>query len=124
MTMEEIAKNQQLLSVLSGKNSLLDSSLKKINIFEDDTLKADLVFWMLPRSQYRKLLIRFVDVSEYSFCWKKDHIFYYVERYKFIYDSQRNFYISLDPVDENPQVSDEDQDFIFSREIIGYLLDV
>lgn len=118
--MEEIAKNHHLLSVLSGKNSLLDSALKQIKIFETDTLNADVVLHMQPRSQYRIVLIRLIDVSEFSFYWNKNYIFYNVSRYKFLHDALRGFYLSLDPYDENLRVSASDQDFIFAREIVGF----
>ena len=121
--MKEIGKGKDLLSKLSGENSILDASVKRISIFdEDDALKIELVLNMRSSSEYGSILICFEDVIEYGFYYTQEHIFYNIEQYKFFYNPKSGYYISLDPIDEVNELSEEDQDFILSKDVIAFAL--
>ncbi len=66
--MKEIGKDEYLIRALSGRNSILDAVLKRIAIFtEGETLMVELEFEMRASSDYHRVILKFVDVSEYSF---------------------------------------------------------
>ena len=83
--MKEIGKDEYLIRALSGRNSILDAVLKRIAIFtEDETLMVELEFEMRASIDYRRVILKFVDVSEYSFYHNDKYLFYNVEHLKFL----------------------------------------
>lgn len=121
--MNEIGKNNSLLSKLSGENCLLDAKIERLVIYNGVRLIIEITFKMRPKSDFDRVLIRFIDVFEYSFYYNSDYIFYNIERYKFFSKNKNNFYLSLDPFDETSEISDKDQDYIFAKEVVGLEFD-
>jgi hypothetical protein len=117
--MKEIGKNNKLLSKLTGENCLLDTKIEHLSIFAADNLIIEITFLMRPKSDFERVTIRFSGVLEYSFYYNTDYIFYNVERYKFFLDNNNNFYLSLDPFNEAVEISDQDQDYIIAKEVVG-----
>ena len=115
-----IAKEDELLSnIFMAKYNILDSRLYKMEIFDENFLLViDLYFELITNGTPIKL--RFYDVQEYGFYWK-DRTNFYIERYK-LFRVKELFYLSIDPVDEENQFKLEDNDFIWSKSIEGYLL--
>lgn len=68
-----------------------------------------------------RILLRFIDVKEYSFYYSSHRIFYNVETYKF-FKSGDLYYVSFDPVDESESISDDDQDYIKASSVNGYYI--
>ncbi len=75
---------------------------------------------MRSQSEYKKVRLKFIDVCKYLSYFENSHIFYNVERVKFLCLSEGLTYFSLDPADELLEISEDDQDFILAKEIIGY----
>ncbi|GBC62889.1 hypothetical protein DENIS_3873 [Desulfonema ishimotonii] len=121
--MKEIGKNIEVLSILSGENSILDAVLKRIIILQEDVLKVELLLQMRPNSEFDRVLLKFINVSEYCFYYNDETIFYNIERYKFFYDHPNGFYICLDPEEESQKPSDSDQDFIVAQNLVAYSID-
>ena len=55
-----------------------------------------------------RIKLNFSGIKEYSFFYTSDHIFYNIEIVKF-FKNDRGIYISLDPVDENEFISNDDK---------------
>ncbi len=118
--MKAIGSGEQLLKSLVKQNSLLDAEVKRISIFEEGSLLSiELEFAMRPSSVYRRIVLKFTEVKEYSFYYQQNYIFYNVERYKFFRMENGLYYLSLDPYDEAALPSEEDQDIVVAREVFG-----
>jgi len=62
-------------------------------------------------------MLRFSGIDEYSFHYKSDLAFYYIESIKF-YKDEPYFYVSLDPVvDGNEERHEKDNDFIKAENV-------
>ena len=119
--MKEIGRDEYVIKALSGRNSILDAVLKRIAIFtEGETLMVELEFEMRASSDYHRVILKFVDVSEYSFYHNDTYLFYNIEHFKFLRLANGLYYISLDPHDEAKALSNEDQDLVVARSVSGY----
>lgn len=121
--MDLIDYNQELVLSLTDNNSLLDSVIEKFEIFmADGHVNANVWLQMRPSSEFGKVQLKFTDCKEYSFSYTDDYYFYNVELVKLFKTKDGMFYVSFDPVDEQDEVSNEDQDFILARGVSGYSL--
>jgi len=119
--MKFIAEGSELIKILSGYSSILDSGVEKITIqLEEELLTVNIYFDMMYTEKFKKVLIKLIDIIEYGFYHNNRHAFYCVETYKFFQTEDGRFYISLDPEDEQMVESENDQDFVISKKIIGY----
>ena len=125
--MQTIGKNSEVLNYLSGNLSLLDATISKfeISLVEDslvgDSLNISIYFQLMKRTKTDiKVLLIFKEVIEYSFYHNSKYSFYYVEELKF-FETEGKFYFSGDPY-HTEGVSENDNDFIMSRELEGYIL--
>ena len=120
--MKLIETQDKLLSTLSDDLSLVSSRLSKVCIYtQNDLLCIDIEAELMYRKENKKILLRLIDVEEYSFYYSSHRIFYNVEIYKF-FKSGNLFYISFDPVDESEVISDDDQDFIKAKAVEAYFI--
>ncbi|MBD1365330.1 hypothetical protein IDJ77_16050 [Mucilaginibacter sp. ZT4R22] len=122
--MEKIYRNEEVLELTQGTYFIHDASVTRFDIaYQEHRLCIDVCFTSIQSKKWAEtqIKLRFVNVLEYSFYWNAEHHFYYVERYKF-FKTEKGFYISLDPVDENDSPSDDDGDVIISKSVEGYLL--
>jgi hypothetical protein len=122
--MERTYRDEEVLELTQGTYFIHDASVTRFDIaYEDYRLCIDVYFTSIQAKRWAKTQIKlcFLDVLEYSFYWNADYQFYYVERYK-LFKTEKGFYISLDPADENDTPSDDDGDVIISKSIEGYLL--
>jgi hypothetical protein len=124
--MEYIAKSEELIrQSIPGKFYLLDAVVTRFDIYQQEHRLYIDVYFSLPYHRFeaeKTLKLYFIDVIEYSFYWNASHSFYNVGRCKF-FKSEKGYYISLDPVDESEELSDEDQDVILCKEVEGCFYD-
>src|SRR6266581_6794154 len=115
--MRDIGKDSELLNMLSGSNTLLDTALKRVGLFEEDyILMMELEFEMRPSSDYRRVVLKFVGVTEYYFYDENEHL-RDVESLKFFRMANGLYYISLDPYDETEAPSDKDQYLVVAKSV-------
>jgi len=123
--MEYIGKNEELIKQsISDGYYILDSEITRFDIYHKDHQLYIDVYFSLPFHRFKadkNLKLHFIGVTEYDFYWNDKFNFYTVDRYKF-FRSENSFYLSLDPYDEAETVLDEDHDFIFCKEVEGYLI--
>lgn len=120
--MELIGLNEDLINKLSNNLTILDSRLSRIDIFEDDGEELIIdIYLNLSYSKPKKIKIRFRGIEAYSFLYRKDHYFYFVQNLKF-FKKDANFYLSMDPINEKEDISLEDQDYILCTSIEGYFI--
>jgi hypothetical protein len=121
--MKNIGSGMNLIEDLYHNNALLDARIHRINMFEDS---SDVVVQleMTPRegSFPTKLLLELRKVKEYYFCYEQPTIFYDVERYKLFQTEEGDFYLSIDPFDEDKSISKEDNGVIRAEAISGFLI--
>ncbi|RAJ83329.1 hypothetical protein CLV59_103293 [Chitinophaga dinghuensis] len=118
-----IDKNEGLINYLSGKYSLISSKLYRMDIYNDakSDLIVDLYFELLYTPVNSRIKLTFTEIEEYSFYHHRSNYFYNVERLKFL--RKDNFmYLSIDPYDEDQNISIEDRDFILSKNVEGYFI--
>lgn len=95
---------------------LRDTSVESISIYKEDyILYIDIVFKAVSNTT-AFLKLRCIDVVKYNFLWDSDYSFYNVSHYKLLKDNEL-FYISLDPYEENDEISELDNDFLLCREM-------
>jgi hypothetical protein len=116
-----MVRNDSLVELLQEDNSLISGKIIKIEIKSEKFLSISITLELMYSKQFKWAQLKFVNVEEYLFYYSKEHIFYNIERYKFFRCLDGRFYISLDPADENEEISEEDQDFILSLEVEGLL---
>ena len=123
--MRYIEKNEALFELLKeGKVRVLDSKIKKINIFienvEDLIIEIDFDQMQFEGYYFR---LRFSGIKEFSFYNNDRYTFGIVESFSlFKYDNL--FYLSTDPEDERSTVvSENDQDFVLCKSFEGYYID-
>lgn len=105
--------------ILRGDNSLLSTIVSEIRIFKDENgiLNISIRFDNFSsKSDYNFVELLFVDVKEYSFYHNQLYNFYNVETFKFL-KKDENYYLSLDPDDSTDLISEEDMDYIISKNI-------
>ena len=116
--MRKTYKNEQLLDHFMGENSLLDGKIEKIEIFDAGlATHIHIDFQMRPSSEHQKVQFRFGNCAEFCFLWSAEYQFYNVERMKFFQRNDGIYYVSFDPFDDAEVTSDDDQNFIFCREV-------
>lgn len=115
--MLHLGENGNLLTFLQGEFTLLNARLTKLDIYnnQQQQLVIDLYLTLLNKKTIR---LRFTEIEEFSFYHTKGYSFYNVERYKFLQHNNQ-FYICLDPVDEEQRIAVEDQDFILANRVEG-----
>jgi hypothetical protein len=120
--MQLISKDEELIYKLQHNLSLTSSQILKICIFNsNDKLCIDVELELLYVKDKKRIVLNFIDVQEYSFYHSFDQFFYNVEIFRFV-KANSFFYISFDPIDEGETISDEDQDFIKAKSVIGYFV--
>lgn len=104
---------------LSDKLSLYDSDLQKISYYKENHIVYAKVLIKLsyPNNYYVELL--FIDVKECSFFWDMNYDFYTIDSYKLL-KTEDSIYFSLDPVDREMFISNDDRGIIRSKKIKGY----
>ncbi len=117
--MNVIAKNEDVISKLTGNETLLDGEVKGLSIFlEDDDLVITVdVKIRRKKSKFKSIKIKFLEVEEYSFYYVASIFFYNIERVKLFSLERGNFYLSLDPYDDKQEMDERDQDFIISKRL-------
>lgn len=118
--MEYIEKNEKLISSLIGEYSLTSATINRLEIYKDDDKLTVTVYLTLSISK-KKLLLKFINVEEFSFYHQANYFFYNIEIIKFFL-IKGNCYISFDPTDESSEISSNDQDYILCRDVEGYLV--
>ena len=120
--MQLIEKQDNLLNALKGSLSIISSLLHKICVYmENDLLYINVEAELIYKKPPNRIVLKFIDVLEYSFYYTSNRFFYNVEIFKF-FKTDNGFYISFDPIDEKEIISDDDQDFIKAISVEGYLL--
>ncbi len=116
-----IIKDDELISILTGNNSLISATVEGFEIFKSDyDLNIDVHIKLLYSKTNPHLILKFKQVLEYSFFHSSDQDFYYIESYK-LFKSDKGFYLSLDPFDETENIHLQDQDYIIAKSIEGQL---
>jgi len=120
--MKLIGRDSEVINYLSGKFSLLDASINKFEIhLVDHQLEINIYFQLSRRTKAdANVLLIFKDVVEYGFYYNDKYSFYDVEDLKF-FETEGKFYFSGDPYHEEG-VSENDQDFVMSKGLEGYLI--
>lgn len=114
--MHFIAENDKALQLLSSERTLLDGTLRAINIATvNGQLLADLTI-KLSNSLRTEVLLRFSGVQEYVFNWSREYSFYNIEDYTLMRDSDL-FYLSLDPLNAGNINKEYDNDYILGERI-------
>jgi hypothetical protein len=117
-----IEKQEELINKLQGSLSLISSRLLKIIVYkQNELLCIDVEAELIYKKHDNKILLKFIDVTEYSFFYTSNRFFYNVEIYKF-FKTRDLFYISFDPIDEIEMISEDDQDYIKAHSVEGYIL--
>jgi len=120
--MKSIGKNDELIRFLSFDFTLLSAKLYRVNIHDDAVLglTIELYIELLYAKEDNHTKLVFSGVEEFSLYHHQTCYFGNIERYKFFRDKER-FYISLDPVNEDEIIAYEDQYFILSNNVEGFL---
>jgi hypothetical protein len=110
-----------LIQGLSKSYSLISSIVQKINIYSniDDEAEIEITIKLTNSLEEKILLLRFIDVIEYSFYYNNEYNYYNIEIIKF-FQIGETFYLSLDPENENEIISNADQDFILCKSVKGF----
>lgn len=120
---ELIGRNEALIDYFSEKLNLLSAEMYRMDVCQDTDSEACIdLYFKLQYADGRNLIrLTFRKLEEFSFYHNKKNYFYYVERYTFF---KRNdcFYLCLDPYEEAQVISEDDQNFVFAREVEGYCL--
>lgn len=116
-----IDKNKQLLEYLTGNKSPISGKVKRIDIYYTTELIIDLYIELLYSKTDKDVKLTFKGIKEYSFYGYLHNFTYYIERYKF-FESDKGYYICVDPSSEEEIISPEDQDFILSASVEGYFI--
>ncbi|HEY4197370.1 MAG TPA: hypothetical protein VGM63_17635 [Mucilaginibacter sp.] len=119
--MELIEKNDALFELVqNGKIRIRDCVVSRFNIFlENRELCIEMDFKYFERESFR---IRFSGVTEYCFYHNSNYTFYIIEAFRILRDSDL-YYITFDPEDEkNPQISENDNDFIRFKNFEAYTI--
>jgi len=122
--MRQIAINSALIKELKEKNALLDAKMIGM-IFSTEpsgNFAVQLDFEPRKGSYKEKLRLEFHDIKEFAFYYDDTSAFYYLERYKLFPTADGDYYLSMDPYDEEKDLSEEDQGVIRAKQISGILL--
>jgi hypothetical protein len=119
--MKLIGKNVELIQFLEGDFSLISSKISRLDIYkENEDVSIEVEIELLYSKKEKKLKLKFIDIIEYSFYYNSQYIFYNIEDYKFFIENDI-VYVSFDPFDQEVHISLEDQDFIKSKSVEGYI---
>ncbi len=119
--------NQDVLDLLTDRNTLLDSKLVAFSVEQDANRNASIELYFEGRvgSDYSEIAIRFIEIIESEISHECRDGYIDIWDYKFIKLADDSFYISLDP---DPctlpsagvavvQPSDTDHFFVHARRI-------
>ncbi|GGY88902.1 hypothetical protein GCM10011613_37240 [Cellvibrio zantedeschiae] len=113
----EQKSNESVVNTLVGENSLLDTSVIKIEIYEQEFVRiVSLSLKMRVKSDFELIRLEFLDVEEYGF-YSSHNYGNHIERYKFFKTQIGLYYISLDPFNEVMEINEHDQDFVISKSV-------
>jgi len=119
--MELICANEEVINKFKDRNTLLDATISKFELYEEDSLVCiNVWFSMRPSSDFERVMLKFIECKEYRFSYTDDHIFYNVETIKLFQSANGEFYASFDPVNELNKIGDDDQDVILSKSLQAY----
>jgi hypothetical protein len=123
--MKLICSDQQLINNFKDKNSLLDAVIENIEISREiDSVSVCIRLVMRHSSDYKKILLKFVNCKEYCFLYSDNYFFYNVELVKLFRTEDELFFASFDPFDELEKISDNDQDYVLARSVCAYISDI
>ncbi|GLQ99115.1 hypothetical protein [Dyella mobilis] len=106
------------VAFLSGKNSLLDSTLRSLCISGiDGEASVEIIFRSRHGADYTTATLKFTEVSEFSFYHSNKFYFYNVEDLKFYISSDGEIYLSLDPYGGSDEISARDKDLIVAKHL-------
>lgn len=119
--MRLIAKGKDVIDFFIGSYSLISSTLHKIEIFFQENLlciniTVELLYAPLDN---KMILLKFENVSAFSFSNNEDYNFSVIEIVKFFAEENR-IYFSIDPDEDISGISSTDNDFILSKKIEAY----
>ena len=114
-------KQDELLNMLSSNLTIINSRVLSFKIeYNESGLLCTIEFLLSPHRKGEVLCLSFKNIIEYSFAYSNDFSFYNVETYKFLI-IEGNFYLSLNPSDDNLARSDEDEDYVFAEVVWGMI---
>jgi hypothetical protein len=123
--MKLIGKDEVLFELLKeGKPIILDSMIKKINIFIENVedLIIEIDFDQLQFEGYY-FKLRFSGIKEFSFYNNDNYTFGIVESFTLLKHGNL-FYLSTDPEDESSSVIlENDGDFVLCSSFEGYFME-
>ena len=111
--------NDELLTFLNTEDILPNSLLTSIYINLDsnsEEVNILLSFQTMFNPKIEEIKISFFNVNEYGFYHNSKHYFYNVDYYKFKKNNDNEYYMSLDP---NEEESKNDNDFIKAEKNLG-----
>jgi aspartate-semialdehyde dehydrogenase len=118
--MELIAEGIHVMESLSNEESLISGELKRISVYhQNNQLNIDLNIKLLYSKKYDEIILKLVNVSEYSLNYNSSNNFYFIEEYKF-FNNDGDIYLSLDPVNGSDYVDTNDNDFIKAKSVCLY----
>jgi len=122
--MRQLGTGSALIKELKGNNALLDAKMIGMNFSTDpsDHFAVQLDFEPRQGSYKEKLRLEFRDIKEFAFYYDDTTAFYYLECYKLFPTADGDYYLSMEPYDEEEKLSEEDQGIIRAKEISGILL--
>ncbi|TGO02661.1 hypothetical protein PN36_21300 [Candidatus Thiomargarita nelsonii] len=122
--MIKIGTGSTLIKELKGNNALLDAKMTGMNFSTEPSGRFAVQLDFEPRqgSYKEKLRLEFREIKEFAFYYDETTAFYYLERYKLFPTADGDYYLSMDPYDEEERLSEEDQGIIRAKEISGILL--
>lgn len=129
MTMNVLDEGKSLLEKLEANSALLDARLIGLHLFEDpeggrgDEPTLHLDFYPRKGTFENKLRLVFKEVKEFNFYYDNRITFFYIVKYKLFQLPDGDYYISLDPFDEEKSVCEDDCGVIRAKKISGILLD-
>lgn len=120
--MNLIANGKEAIDLLADNESLISGELKGFSVYkQNNRLLLNLDITLLYSKKFKDITLQFVDVLEYSFYYNSKNNFYYIEDYK-LFQTDEQFYISLDPVDgSSTEIDRNDNDFVIAKEIRVYI---
>lgn len=125
--MNIFCKGSELIDVLEESHALLDSKIIGVNLFEvtEGERKYELVFHLdlqpMTGTLKEKFRIEFRGVNRFDFYFGRAGLCY-VERFKFFQLPNGEFYLSIDPYNEDSSASEDDCGVVCAKEIAGILL--
>lgn len=119
--MSTLGANSSLVDRLKKDFSLLDATLLKFELNGSNQNLSIIIEFQLMHSAGKILRLVCEDIIEFGFYYNNEHVFYNVERFKLI-DESDYIYLSLDPDESKHCISDNDQDFIKMKTLSGLLI--